>query len=174
MDRHHQFYDHPAHYLRVSALFERPFWRESMQGSFFMIEAFGGTCLYDESSRFDAGGAGILGWLIAGSEALRLGNLPDETLVREVIESLPKPIQPGNTKLLEWRVHRWANAVNALPGGFPSRNPDERHLPDPQGSPELFLVGDYLFDATINGVLDSADAVTEEVISILHPECLPS
>ena len=40
------------------------------------------------------------------------------------------------------------------------RDPDyERHLPDPEQHPDLFVVGDYLFDATINGVLDSVDTV---------------
>jgi hypothetical protein len=34
-----------------------------------------------------------------------------------------------------------------------------RHLPDPQEHPGLFVVGDYLFDSTINGVLHSANTV---------------
>jgi monoamine oxidase len=165
MESHHQFYDHPAHYLRVTCLFERPFWREYIRGSFFMIDTFGGTCLYDESSRFPADGCGTLGWLIAGEAALRLGNLPDATLVHEVLEALPPALQRGSTRVLESRVHRWANAVNGLPGGFPAREPDSRHQPDPTGSPGLFVVGDYLFDATINGVLDSADTVAEWILS---------
>jgi monoamine oxidase len=168
MQLHHQFYDHPAHYLRVTALFDRPFWREHLSGSFFMIDAFGGTCLYDESSRFDAQGRGVLGWLIAGEAALRLSNLPDHALVKTVLETLPECLTPHTAHLLEARVQRWANAVNGLPGGFPAREPDSRHQPDPEGSPNLFVVGDYLFDATLNGVLDSADTVVEWILSMLE------
>ena len=167
MRLHHEFYDHPAHYLRVTCLFDRPFWKEHIGGSFFMIDAFGGTCLYDETSRFPAGGRGTLGWLIAGEAALRLGNLPDTALVHEVLGALPPALHRDSARLLESRVHRWANAVNGLPGGFPAREPDSRHQPDPAGSPELFVVGDYLFDATLNGVLDSADTVVEWILSEL-------
>jgi hypothetical protein len=56
-------------------------------------------------------------------------------------------------------VHRWTAAVSALPGGWPPRPVDERHRPDPAAHPHLFVVGDYLFDSTINGVLDSATHV---------------
>jgi monoamine oxidase len=169
MEEHHQFYDRPAHYLRVTALFERPFWREFTQGSFFMIDAFGGTCLYDESSRFDAQGHGVLGWLLSGEDALRLSNLPDAALIETVLEALPPRIPRQSARLLEAQVHRWANSVNGLPGGFPAREPDSRHQPDPTGAPELFVVGDYLFDATINGVLDSADTVSEWIVSMVDP-----
>jgi hypothetical protein len=37
---------------------------------------------------------------------------------------------------------------------------ESRHIPEP-AHPNLFAVGDYLFDSTINGVLDSADFVAE-------------
>ncbi len=174
MAKHHQFYDHPAHYLRVTALFERPFWRERIGGSFFMAEAFGGCCLYDESARFDAGGRGVLGWLIAGEAALRLGNLPDAQLVEQVLQSLPETLQPGSVKLLEARVQRWAGCVNGLPAGFPAREPDSRHMPEPVEHPSLFVVGDYLFDSTINGVLDSADTVVEWIIEECVPEETPT
>ena len=65
---------------------------------------------------------------------------------------------------LEGRVHRWAGAVNAMPGGFPLREPDSRHAPDPAGHPLLFVVGDYLFDSTLNGVLDSAECVAQWIV----------
>ncbi len=32
MDRHHAYYDYPGHYLRVSVLFGRPFWRDQVAG----------------------------------------------------------------------------------------------------------------------------------------------
>src|SRR5262249_10944414 len=34
MRRHHAHYDYPAHYLRVSALFDEPFWRGQIAGSY--------------------------------------------------------------------------------------------------------------------------------------------
>jgi monoamine oxidase len=164
MARHHQFYDRPAHYLRVTALFDRPFWRGHIGGSFFVSDAFGGCCVYDESSRFDSGGKGVLAWLLAGEAALRMANLDKEKIVALVLESLPPVLEPGAAQCLEASVDRWLGSVNALPGGFPARDPDARHLPDPLDHPGLFVMGDYLFDATINGVLDSADTVVEWII----------
>ena len=166
MRKHHRFYDHPAHYLRVTAVFDRPFWREVMQGEFFMIDAFGGCCLYDESARFENGEHGVLGWLIAGDAALRLGNLDDDVLIKQVVDALPAVLRANSSRLLEARVKRWAKCVNGLPGGFPAREPDSRHRPDPEAHPRLFVVGDYLFDSTLNGVLDSADTVVEWVMEL--------
>ncbi len=164
MDKHHQFYDHPAHYLRVTALFDRPFWRDHIQGSFFMSEVFGGCCLYDESSRFACEGKGVLAWLIAGEAALRFGNMDDESLINHAVRSLPGLLGAEGAQLLEGRVQRWAGSVNGLPAGFPARDPDSRHQPEPLEHPGLFVMGDYLFDSTINGVLDSADTVVEWII----------
>ena len=61
--------------------------------------------------------------------------------------------------MLEGRVHRWIGAVNAIPGGLQARTLDRRHQPEPEDHPNLFVVGDYLFDSTLNGVLDSAQYV---------------
>ena len=166
MRKHHEFYDYPAHYLRVTAVFDRPFWREAMQGEFFMIDAFGGCCLYDESVRFEHGGRGVLGWLIAGDAALRLGNLADDVLVKRVMDELPNALHAGESRLIEAHVKRWAKSVNGLPGGFPAREPDSRHCPDPDANPNVFAVGDYLFDSTLNGVLDSADTVVEWIMEL--------
>src|SRR5262249_1246407 len=44
----------------------------------------------------------------------------------------------------------------------------QRHLPDPHNHPGLFLVGDYLFDSTINGTYDSADFVTDMLLTQLR------
>src|SRR5262249_58891522 len=48
--------------------------------------------------------------------------------------------------------------------------PRQRHLPDPDQHPGLFLVGDYLFDSTINGVYDSADFVTDMILTRLRKQ----
>jgi monoamine oxidase len=132
-----------------------------MQGDFFMIDAFGGCCLYDESARFENGGHGVLGWLIAGDAALRLGNLDDNVLVKRAVDELPKVLRAAESRLIEAHVKRWAKCVNGLPGGFPAREPDSRHRPDRDAHPKFLAMGDSLFDSTLNGVLDSADTVVE-------------
>lgn len=166
MRDHHAHYDHPAHYLRVTVLFREPFWRNLIADSYFMTDAFGGCCVYDETSRCADSSAGILGWLIGGEAALSMNNLEDEALIARVLDSLPAPLRHGRNLLVEGRVHRWAGAVNSLPGGFPLREPDSRHVPDPVANPRLFVAGDYLFDSTLNGVLDSAECVAEMITEI--------
>ncbi len=166
--RHHKFYDYPAHYLRVSMLFERPFWREQLRESYFMLDAFGGCCVYDESARVADSPYGVLGWLLAGDAALAMSNLDDAALIDAVLDSLPAALRDGRQYLLEAQVHRFSGAVNGLPGGYPAREPDSRHLPEPENHRELFVVGDYLFDSTINGVLDSAEVVAEFIADDLR------
>jgi monoamine oxidase len=170
MREHSSHYAYPAHYLRVSVLFERPFWRDQIADSYFMSDAFGGCCIYDESSRNGSESHGVLGWLLGGEAALTMGNFDDATLVAKVLDSLPPSLQHGKEVFVEARVHRWLGAVNGLPGGRPLRDPDVRPVPDPVGHPELFLVGDYLFDSTLNGVLDSADIVAEWIIEEMMEE----
>jgi monoamine oxidase len=161
MHRHHAFYDYPAHYLRVSILFAKPFWQDQINGSYFMLDAFGGCCVYDDSSRAVNESYGVLGWLLAGEAALSMNNCDDATLIEAVLDTLPRMLRDGRRYLVEGRVHRWVGTVNGLPGGYPAREPDSRHQPEPEQHPELFVIGDYLFDSTINGVLDSADVVAE-------------
>src|SRR5579885_200375 len=161
MHRHHVFYDYPAHYLRVSVLFSEPFWRNQIAESYFMLDAFGGCCVYDEGARSSIGSYGVLSWLLAGEAAVSMSNYHDSVLVEAVLDSLPGSLRNGRRHFLEGRVHRWVGTVNGLPGGFPAREPDSRHQPEPQDHQELFVVGDYLFDSTLNGVLDSADVVAE-------------
>lgn len=160
MHRHCVHYDHPAHYLRVSVLFREVFWGATLKGSYLMLDAFGGCCLYYESSRNDCTSAGVLGWLLAGDEAMVAGNHTDEQLIRRALDSLPSFLQGGRESFVEGKVHRWIGSVNGLPGGSPALDMESRHIPEP-AHPNLFAVGDYLFDSTINGVLDSADYVAE-------------
>ena len=90
---HHAHYDHPADYLRVTVAFRRPFWRGVITGSWFMLDALGGCCVYDESARCPdpPGSVAVLGWLIAGDAARTLSNLEDRALVAHVLEELPRP-----------------------------------------------------------------------------------
>ena len=57
-------------------------------------------------------------------------------------------------------MHRWINAISGLPGGWDVQELRDCHMPAPVSDPGLYLVGDYLFDCTINGVFDSAEYVS--------------
>ena len=160
-------YDHPAHYLRISILFHEPFWREAIDESFFMLDSFGGCCVYDEGSRHDVGPYGVLAWLIAGRDAVAASDLSDAELIEQALASLPAEMGSAREHYLEGHVHRWLGSVSARPGGTFIKGLEERQIPDPVEHPRLFLVGDYLFDTSINGVLDSADFVSEMIIDSL-------
>lgn len=160
MRKHHATYKHPAHYMRVTVLFKKPFWREQIAESYFMIDAFGGCCLYDESSR-NGSGYGVLGWLLAGESAMTMGNMDDQSLLEAILDSLPPSLQHGRDLFIEHQVHRWLGSVSGLPGCTPTDDAEAHHQPEPKRHPELFVVGDYLFDSTVNGVLDSADLVSD-------------
>jgi SAM-dependent methyltransferase len=165
MVKHIAYFDRPAHYLRVSVLFDSPFWGDKIPGSWFMSEAFGGCCVYNEGSRHDVGKHGVLNWLIAGSDALAFANLGDQELVDAALKSLPASFGDARAHFLEGKTHRWLSSVNALPGGLPARDVMTNHRPDPKQHPGLVVVGDYLFDSTLNGLLDSSDAATDIVVT---------
>lgn len=171
VERHVGRYDDPAHYLRIAALFREPFWRGAIRGSYFVHDAFGGCCVYDESARFPAGGHGALSWLLGGSDALAMSALDDATLVGRVLDSLPPAIAPAGTareQLLESRVHRFLGMVSGRPGGARHDGSRRRHRPEPDEHPGLLLVGDYLFDATANGAFDSADIAVSLLLAHLR------
>jgi monoamine oxidase/SAM-dependent methyltransferase len=166
MDKHIGHFDRPGHYLRATLLFERPFWREHVSGNWFMIDGFDGCCVYDESSRHDLGRNGALSFLIAGNAALGLANMSDDRIEQLCLDALPPVMQQhGRELLVDRRINRWMATVNAVPGGLPQRSRLDNHRPDPDLLPGLLAVGDYMFDATLNGVLDSADTVTDLILS---------
>ena len=158
---HRNHYDHPAHYLRITLVFKQPFWRAHLPGHFFMLDAFGGCCVYDESARDPQCTHGVLGWLLAGDAALVHANLDDAELVTLALASLPDCARAPADAVLESAVHRWAGGVNGWPMGNPIQPPLQRHRPAGDAHPGFMLVGDYLFDSTLNGVLDSAELVAE-------------
>jgi len=170
MYKHYAYYDYPAHYLRISILFQQPFWRQRIADSYFQLDTFGGCCVYDESSRYDSGKYGVLSWLLGGRDAMIMSNFEDNILINKALDSLPQPLQDGKNLFLEGRVHRWVGTVNAQPGGYPIKGIKSRHLPEPQEHPGLFVVGDYLFDSTINGVIDSAEIATDLVLNSLKKQ----
>ncbi len=165
MVKHIAYFDRPAHYLRASLLFDSPFWGDKLSGAWFMSEAFGGCCVYVEGARHDVGNHGVLNFLIAGSDALAYANLKDDDLILTALKSLPASLGDARAHFVEGKVHRWLSSVNAIPGGVPVRDVITNHRPEPKEHPGVVLVGDYLFDSTLNGLLDSADAATDIVLS---------
>jgi monoamine oxidase/SAM-dependent methyltransferase len=167
MGKHVAYFDRPAHYLRVSMLFDEPFWGEKIPGAWFMSEAFGGCCVYNEGARHDVGKHGVLNFLIAGSDALAFANLSDQELISAALKSLPASLGDARAHFMEGKIHRWLSSVNALPGGLPVRDVMTNHRPEPKQHPGLVVVGDYLFDSTLNGLLDSSDAATDIILTEL-------
>ena len=165
MVKHVAYFDRPAHYLRVSILFDEPFWGEKIPGAWFMSEAFGGCCVYNEGARHDVGKHGVLNWLIAGSDALAFANLGDQELIDAALKSLPASLGDARAHFVEGKTHRWLSSVNALPGGMPARDVMTNHRPEPKQHPGLVVVGDYLFNSTLNGLLDSSDAATDIIVT---------
>jgi SAM-dependent methyltransferase len=107
----------------------------------------------------------VLNWLIAGSDALAYANLSDEELIDAALKSLPASLGDAGAHFMEGKTYRWLSSVNALPGGMPARDVMTNHRPDPKQHPGLVVVGDYLFDSTLNGLLDSSDAATDIVLT---------
>jgi protoporphyrinogen oxidase/SAM-dependent methyltransferase len=165
MERHVGYFDRPGHYVRASFLFQRPFWRESISTDWWMLDAFDGCCVYDEGTRYDYGGYGLLAFLIAGNAALSLINMSDEQIEQMCLDALPAELSHGKELLLERRIHRWAATVSAIPGGMPVRPRGINHRPDPVHAPGLVMVGDYMFDATVNGVMDSAEVAGDIILA---------
>jgi monoamine oxidase/SAM-dependent methyltransferase len=168
MQSHLSHYDRPAHYLRMSILFKEPFWRSHVPGAYFMTDAFGGCCVYDEGARHPCEPHGVLGWLLAGGDALALSNYDDDRLIQLALDSLPVSLAHGCQQFIEGRVHRWVGTISGLPGGQPTHDIRQRHQPEATQHPNLYLLGDYLFDSTINGVYDSADFVTDMILTKLR------
>jgi len=165
MVKHVSYFDRPAHYLRVSILFDSPFWGDKIPGAWFMSEAFGGCCVYNEGARHDVGKHGVLNWLIPGSDALAFANLSDQELFDAAMKSLPASLGDARSHFVEGKTHRWLSSVNAIPGGLPVRDVMTNHRPEPKEHPGIVVVGDYLFDSTLNGLLDSSDAATDIILT---------
>ena len=165
MDKHIGYFDRPGHYIRATFLFRRPFWREHISTDWWMLDAFDGCCVYDEGTRYDYGAYGLLAFLIAGNAALELTNDADELIAQMCLDALPAELAHGKELLLDCRINRWVGSVSAIPGGVPVRPRGVNHRPDPGHAPGFVMVGDYMFDATLNGVMDSAEAAGDIILA---------
>ena len=66
---------------------------------------------------------GVLGWLLAGADALSSCNTDDRALIAAALESLPDGLDDeARQRAIEGKVHRWAGAVSGQPGGCPLRD----------------------------------------------------
>ena len=166
--RHH---DHGAVYTRVTLLCRRRFWRRHFPEDYFVTDQLGGATVYDQSPDTGAGGVGILSWLVGGADALALAGQPDHEVVAVILGAMPGDLTMADDLLLASRVDRWTGAagVSGLPGGVPLLSLDRRHNPDPHW-PQLFLVGDYLYDSTLCGALDAVLYAVTRIIERVSPQ----
>jgi len=161
MENFYNHYDFDTHYLRATLLFEDTFWRKVFNESYFILDSFGGCCVYDQSEE----GYGILSWLISGENALKLNPMQDNKIIEKVLNSLPAIIKTeAKEKFLEGKIDRWMDSVSRQPGGTPILPMIDRHFPDKENNPNLLVVGDYLTDTTVNGSLLSAKIVAKQII----------
>ncbi|MEI8144015.1 MAG: FAD-dependent oxidoreductase [Alphaproteobacteria bacterium] len=168
VQKHMAHYDHPAHYLRISCLFKKPFWSEAFSGNYVMTDAFGGACIYDEGSRHPTK-HGILSWLVPATQAAMLSNVADDVLIARAVDSLPGELAAiAKKQLMEGKVQRWVGAISGLPGGNPQQELRLRHEPDAKTMPNFYFVGDYLFDSTVNGAYDSANFAVDMMMGKLR------
>ena len=86
-------------------------------------------------------------------------------MIDAALKSLPASLGNARDHFLEGKIHRWLSSVNALPGGLPARDVMTNHRPEPKQHPGIVVVGDYLFDSTLNGLLDSSDAATDIIVT---------
>lgn len=170
MMRHHAAYHNLAHYLRITLLFREKFWQSQIHDSYFVLDNLGGCSIYDEGTRHESGTKGALSLLLAGANALTLGNFSDRDLVDQALAALPWPVAQTRDLLLDSRVHRWSGTVNSLPAGRPIRGMKRRHQLSKAGFSGLVMVGDYLFDSTLNGVLASSAVASKLLLAQLAGE----
>lgn len=161
-------YDLPAHYFRVTLLFERRWWdRFGLPGDFWMMDAFcPGCCVYDESVRWrrQSGKGHVLSVLIGGQSALLLcsANLTVREIAERVIDGFPADWRADARRtLLECRIDSYAGSINAQPGSWEPELLRGQHQPEGKGHSGVFLVCDAMFDSTLNAALISANTAIE-------------
>lgn len=144
-------------YLRVTLLFARRFWGAELPESYFVDDAFGGVTVYDHSPYPRSPEApGVLSWLLAGRAARQLATCSDEVLVDKVLGALPSPLVAGRSRLRGSSVDRWVDTEAPLRDVDQGARPS---LPEHQpvaSIPGLVVAGDYMYDGTVNGALESA------------------
>lgn len=171
-----EHYDLPAHYLRVSFLFDAPWWeKHRLPGDFWMWDGpgGGGCCVYNESHRWRSTRGHVLSLLLAGQDALvlRSANEDDQAIVKRVLESFPRFMRDDALKhFVEGRIDSYVGSINAQPGGLPVPELRGEHQPEPEDHPGVLIVGDFLFDSTLNAALVSASTAVDLLVDYLGVE----
>lgn len=165
-------YDLPAHYFRISLLFENNWWEKyKIPGDYWMMDMFNGCCAYNESHRWRSTHGHVLTFLLGGADALLQcsGNEDDSTIISRLIDSLPEFMREDAwDEVVEAQIDRYAGSINAQPGGWPAEELRAEHVPEPKEHPGIFLVGDYFFDSTLNAALISANTAVEQLLDYLE------
>jgi hypothetical protein len=162
--RHIEHHDYPAHYLRVTLLLHEKVWDAAFPEDYFVSTMLGGTTVYDKTTRVGGQENPMLSVLVAGQNALEMARAADSDVVEAVVDSLPKSAGIDRKGVRAYAVDRWLYdlGVSRLPGGQPVLQLDRRHEPS-VSFPNVFTVGDYLYDTTINGALDAVMATAERI-----------
>lgn len=154
---------------KALAVFERPFWRDSVGGEFLVL---------DDPSRgfFDSsppGGPGHLCVLIPGADAHKLDDLDVETRRKMILGPLVKFLGPEVLKPVDWHEKAWhldefcGGAYGALPRlgtteGFLPMLPESIDGIHWAGTETAKEHGGYL-----EGALESSERVTQEIVAKL-------
>jgi monoamine oxidase len=162
--KHIEHHYYPTDYLRATILFRERTWAETFPESYFVTEGLGGVTVYDKTVPYNSGEAPILSLLIAGSHATELSKEPDDQVLQSAMRALPKELGVDERSIIASEIDRWQNdqGVSRMPGGVPLLSLHDRHLPARE-HPQLFILGDFLYDTTINGALDGAKFVINSI-----------
>lgn len=171
--RHHL---HPADYVRVTIRSRERTWEDELPEDYFVCEGLGGVTVYDKSICTESRTVPILSLLVAGAHASDLAQRQDSEVLRITLDALPPSAGVDSHSVEKFWVDRWTRAlgVSRLPGGVPLLALARRHCPCAD-YPDIFALGDYLYDTTINGALDACVFVAKRIFEKVtgkSAECL--
>ena len=152
-------------YVPVHLRCRRRFWEAKIRTGYLNCTGVVFADLVD-ATHGQPGDEGILIAFIAGPEARRLLDAPDEKIFTEVISDLEK-VFPGSTKeVIESHIFRWPDGI---PYFAPSIGPKLDQIRCRQGN--LFFCGDYTQGAGINDAIISGQLAAREVEAFLKTDC---
>lgn len=168
--RHLEHHDVSTHYLRVTILTPDRRWKDVAQEDYFITDAFDGVTVYDQS-RFVPRDKpyGIMSWLLAGKSAADMSRLSDTEVCLRIRVAMPpilsRVMGGARGAPIDCKVDRYMNSVSRQPGGIPILADSQKHTPC---SPKnLIFTGDYLYDSTLHGCLESATVASEMISTAL-------
>jgi len=165
---HIEHHCYPTDYLRATILFRERTWAEAFPESYFVSDRLGGVTVYDKTVPGDSDEAPILSLLIAGKYATELSREGDDRVLENALRALPMESGVDEKSVVAFEIDRWQNdlGVSRMPGGIPLLSLEDRHSPAKE-HPRVFILGDFLYDTTINGALDGAGFVIDSVCDMV-------